>query len=204
MSKALLTKAVITLGAIFALQSSPSTASEGQEWVVDNETSHLHFVSVKNNTIGEVSTFETLKGHLSGNGQFALEILLDSVNTGIEIRDQRMKEHLFNSKTNIAFIVNGQFNLDKIKGQALGQSSHHTLQATIQLGNDTVDIQAPVTIQTLADEQLRVTSVKPVVIATSSLKLDGGVDKLKSLAGLRSIDRVVPVTFDLYLKPKSE
>ena len=204
MSKALLTKAVITLGAIFALQSSPSIATEGQEWVVDNASSNLHFVSVKNNAIGEVSTFETLKGHLSGNGQFALEILLDSVNTGIEIRDQRMKEHLFDSKTNVAFIVNGSFDLEKIKDQKAGESSQHTLEATIQLGSETLDIQAPVTIQTLADDQLRVTSVKPVVIATSSLKLDGGVDKLKSLAGLRSIDRVVPVTFDLYLKPKGE
>lgn len=204
MSKAVLTKAVITLGAIFALQSSPSLASADQEWTIDNETSHLHFVSVKNNTIGEVSTFETLKGHLSGNGQFALEILLDSVNTGIEIRDQRMKEHLFDSKTNVAFIVNGSFDLAKIEDQKAGNSSQHTLEATIQLGSDTVDIKAPVTIQTLADHQLRVTSVSPVVISTSSLKLDGGVDKLKSLAGLRSIDRVVPVTFDLYLKPKSE
>lgn len=204
MSKALLTKAVITLGAIFVLQSSPSLASEGKEWTIDNETSHLHFVSVKNNTIGEVSTFETLKGHLSGNGQFALEILLDSVNTGIEIRDQRMKEHLFDSKTNVAFIVNGSFDLAKIEDQKAGNSSQHTLEATIQLGSDTVDIKAPVTIQTLADHQLRVTSVSPVVISTSSLKLDVGVDKLKSLAGLRSIDRVVPVTFDLYLKPKSE
>lgn len=204
MSKALLTKAVITLGAIFALQSSPSLASADQEWTIDNETSHLHFVSVKNNTTGEVSTFETLKGHLSGNGQFALEILLDSVNTGIEIRDQRMKEHLFDSKTNVAFIVNGSFDLAKIESQTAGNSSQHILEATIQLGSDTVDIKAPVTIQTLADHQLRVTSVSPVVISTSSLNLDSGVDKLKSLAGLRSIDRVVPVTFDLYLKPKSE
>lgn len=204
MSKAFLTKAVITLGAIFALQSSPSIATEGQEWVVDNASSHLHFVSVKNNAIGEVSTFETLEGHLSGNGQFALEILLDSVNTGIEIRDQRMKEHLFDSKTNVAFIVNGSFDLAKIEDQKAGNSSQHTLEATIQLGSDTVDIKAPVTIQTLADHQLRVTSVSPVVISTSSLNLDSGVDKLKSLAGLRSIDRVVPVTFDLYLKPKSE
>ncbi|MCW9029464.1 MAG: YceI family protein [Kangiella sp.] len=204
MSNAFFTKAIITLSAVFTLQGTPAFASDDSEWSLDNDASHLHFVSVKNNQIGEVSTFETLKGHLSGNGQFALEILLDSVNTGIEIRDQRMKEHLFNSKTNIAFIVNGSFDLSKIDDQKVGTSSQHTLEATIQLGNETVDIQTPVVIQTLADDQLRVTSVSPVIIATSSLKLDKGVDKLKSLAGLRSIDRVVPVTFDLYLKPKSE
>lgn len=204
MSNAFITKAIITLSAVFALQSTPAFASDDSEWTIDNDASHLHFVSVKNNQIGEVSTFETLKGHLSGNGQFALEILLDSVNTNIEIRDQRMKEHLFDSKKNIAFIVNGSFDLSKIDDQKVGTSSQHTLEATIQLGNETVDIKAPVVIQTLADDQLRVTSVSPVIIATSSLKLDQGVDKLKSLAGLRSINRVVPVTFDLYLKPKSE
>lgn len=204
MSNAFLTKTIITLSAVFALQSTPVFASDDSEWIVDNDASHLHFVSVKNNQIGEVSTFKTLKGHLSGNGQFALEILLDSVNTNIEIRDQRMKEHLFDSKKNIAFIVNGSFDLSKIESQEIGTSSQHTLEATIQLGNETVDIETPVVIQTLADHQLRVTSVSPVVIATSSLKLNKGVDKLKSLAGLRSIDRVVPVTFDLHLKPKSE
>ncbi|ACV25734.1 YceI family protein [Kangiella koreensis] len=204
MSNAFFTKAFITLSAVFALQSTPAIASEDNEWTIYNNASHLHFVSVKNNQIGEVSTFETLKGHLSGNGQFALEILLDSVNTGIEIRDQRMKEHLFDSKKNIAFIVNGSFDLSEIEDQETGSSSQHTLEATIQLGNETVDIQAPVTIQTLADHQLRVTSVSPVVISISNLKLDKGVDKLKSLAGLRSIDRVVPVTFDLYLQPKGE
>ncbi|MBD3653437.1 YceI family protein [Kangiella sp.] len=204
MSKALFAKAIITLSAFFALQAGPAIASENKEWTIDNDASQLHFVSVKNNAIGEVSTFETLKGHLSGNGQFALEILLDSVNTGIEIRDQRMKEHLFNSETNVAFIVNGSFDLEQLKEQKAGTSSQHTLEAAIQLGNETVDITAPVTIQTLPDDQLRVTSASPVIIEVSSLKLDKGVDKLKSLAGLRSIDRVVPVTFDLYLKPKSE
>lgn len=204
MSNAFFTKAIITLAAVFALQGTPALAKDDNEWTIDNDASHLHFVSVKNNQIGEVSTFETLKGHLSGNGQFALEILLDSVNTGIEIRDQRMKDHLFDSKKNIAFIVNGSFDLSKIEGQEVGASSQHQLDAAIQLGNETVDIQAPVIIQKLADDQLRVTSVSPVIIATSSLKLDNGVDKLKSLAGLRSINRVVPVTFDLYLKPKSE
>lgn len=204
MSKAYLAKAFITLSAVFALFGTSAIAAEKNEWVIDNDTSQLHFVSIKNNEIGEINTFDNLKGHLSGNGQFALEILLDSVNTKIEIRDQRMKEHLFNSKQNVAFIVNGSFDLDKINNQKAGTSSQHTLEATIQLGNETAEIKAPVTIQTLANNQLRVSSVSPVLITTSSLKLDKGVDKLKSLAGLRSIDRVVPVTFDLYLKPKSD
>ena len=57
--------------------------------------SQVQFVSIKNNTIGEVSHFETLAGTVTDAGEVEVRVALDSVETNIGIRNERMKKMLF-------------------------------------------------------------------------------------------------------------
>ena len=66
------------------------------DWQLNNDQSSLQFASVKNTQFAEVHSFKTLSGGLTKDGNVAINIDLASVDTLIPIRDQRMKEMLFN------------------------------------------------------------------------------------------------------------
>ena len=57
--------------------------------------SQVQFVSIKNNTVGEVSHFETLSGSVTDAGDVEVRVVLDSVETNVGIRNERMKTMLF-------------------------------------------------------------------------------------------------------------
>ena len=65
------------------------------DWTLDAESSRLAFGSVKNSYIGEVHTFENLAGAVSDDGTVTVTIPLTDVQTNIDIRNERMGEHVF-------------------------------------------------------------------------------------------------------------
>ena len=75
-----------------------STLSHAADWELQSKTSQLNFISIKNNSIAEVHDFTTLSGSINKKGEAVLTISLPSVETSIGIRNERMKEHLFESK----------------------------------------------------------------------------------------------------------
>ena len=64
---------------------------------LDSENSVLNIISTKKGTFAEIHSFSGLTGTLSDNGSVEVSVPLASINTGIGIRDQRMREFLFNT-----------------------------------------------------------------------------------------------------------
>jgi hypothetical protein len=76
-----------------SLAALASAAPAWAEWqVADN--SDIQFVSIKNNTIGEVSHFDMISGTVGDQGAVEVRVALDSVETNIGIRNDRMKKML--------------------------------------------------------------------------------------------------------------
>ena len=60
------------------------------------EESVLNFVTVKNDAVAELMSFSSLTGSIDdATGKAELIVDLSSVETGIDIRNDRMREHLF-------------------------------------------------------------------------------------------------------------
>ena len=72
-----------------------ASLSANADWQLVNKDSRLSFVSIKAAHIAERHTFTALSGTVRENGNVELSVDLASVNTGIEIRDQRMRDLLF-------------------------------------------------------------------------------------------------------------
>ena len=89
------------------------------DMTLDKEHSNLSFVSVKKGTVAEAHRIKNLSGSLSDKGELKVTLDLTSVDTKIEIRDQRAKEFLFETdkfanatlKANIAEIAEGVSNI---------------------------------------------------------------------------------------------
>ena len=64
-------------------------------WELDNERSTVQFMSVKNASIAELHYFHALAGEVADDGQARVSIDLDSIETLIPIRNQRLRELLF-------------------------------------------------------------------------------------------------------------
>ena len=65
------------------------------EWTLSPDSS-VKFLSTKNTNITEVHEFTQVSGSVSDQGSAKIAIDLSSVETGIEIRNERMQSMLFN------------------------------------------------------------------------------------------------------------
>ena len=164
------------------------------DWQLQNDASQLHFISIKNEHIAETHTFDTLSGSLDSDGNLSINIPLASVNTLIPIRDDRMREHLFNIATNPV----GSFTA-KLPEQAMslpvGQSKALTISGELMLNDRTAGVSFDVLITRLHDDKLQAVTIKPTVLNASQFDYIEGLGVLQSLAGLSGISRTVPVSF---------
>ena len=81
-----------------------AATSANAAWQLDGERSALSFVSTKAINIAEVHRFGELSGGVDADGMVNVSINLDSVDTAIELRDDRMKEMLFEKR--LAVVLN--------------------------------------------------------------------------------------------------
>lgn len=168
-------------------------------WQVDNSQSQLSFVSVKKSSIAEVHHFDWMTGSLNEAGEFALEIDLTSVNTGIEIRDSRMKEFFFEVGAYPTAGLHAKINPDFISELAVGQSKPLALDAELDLHGQKQTLAMTLMVTKVSDKELLVVSNQPVILNVADFDLVEGLEKLRELAGLPSISQAVPVSFYLIL-----
>ena len=107
-----------------------SAAPAWAEWqVADN--SRIQFVSIKNNTIGEVSHFDMISGTVGDQGAVEVRVALDSVETNIGIRNDRMKKMLFEVGLYPEAVITAQLSEEAMA--AAGSSSGAAVPVVLQI-----------------------------------------------------------------------
>ncbi|MFT4993139.1 MAG: polyisoprenoid-binding protein YceI [Paraglaciecola sp.] len=165
-------------------------------WQLSNEQSTLYFISTKNQHISEIHHFTHLSGSLSEQGQLAIEIDLASVETGIDIRNTRMREKLFLVDKFPKATLRGSIPV-KVMELKVGQSLTIKLPITLQIMGIEKSMTIMAQISLNDDGQLLASSTKPILISAADFGLKPGVELLQKIAGLGSIGLSVPVTFNV-------
>ena len=173
------------------------------EWQLDGAASSVHFVSIKNEAIAESHFFKKLDGSISDAGEATLNIDLASVETGIEIRDQRMREMLFEVAQFPRANISMQMDTALLKD--LSTHSPHSLSLPLQLDvhGKTTQLTANLLTFVDADGCLHVLSEQPLLVNASDFALVDGINALREVAGLGSIVTVVPVSVHLQFRPQN-
>ncbi|WP_445945816.1 YceI family protein [Shewanella sp.] len=179
-----------------------SMAAQAEDWLVNSGHSNVSFVSTKKVDIAEVHKFKQVQGSLSKQGELALAIDLNSVDTGISIRDERMASLLFEVAKYPKLEITGHVNPKLINDLPLGSTLVTQITATIQLHGQQVNKDIDVLVAKLTPTTLVVTSMTPVIVMANEFDLVAGVEKLRDIAGLSSISMAVPVSFVLTLSQK--
>jgi len=161
------------------------------------QPSQLTFTTTKNTYLTEIHHFRQLQGSVMDNGYAELSIDLNSVDTGIPVRDERMKSMLFDISSFATATLKTQLDPTLLKKVKKGEVLATELDAQLTLHGIEKSIKAPVIIARTADGSLLVSSSEPVLINADQFDLSAGVEKLREVAGLKSIEAVVPVSFTL-------
>ena len=169
-------------------------------WNLDSDASTLSFVSIKKDTVAEVHKFENLSGSVGDNGTVNIEIALASVDTGISIRDERMRKMLFETELFPKAMVSGDIDIENFSQLKPGQLQGEKLELSLSLHGKSKKFAAEVAVAKLEGKRLMVTTVKPIVINAADFELVKGVEALRDVAGLPSISSAVPVTLNLFFE----
>lgn len=169
------------------------------DWQVGPD-SRVQFVSIKNNTIGEVSHFEILSGSVTDAGKVEVRVVLDSVETNVGIRNERMKAMLFEVGLYPEAVITTQLDAGSMAVLSGGGLTNVALQ--IDLHGQTVTKNAQLSVA-VSDQGVNATTTQPILLSAADFGLEGGVAALQEVAGLNAISRVIPVTVALQLVPAS-
>lgn len=188
-----LTPKKLILGLIAGLCSLSAQA----EWSLNAENSSFYYVTSKASAISEINTFTTLNGAIADNGTALLEIDLTSVDTAIEIRDQRVQDILFETQQYPTATVGIDINSMELANMATGTSKVASYNYSLSLHGINADMNADLRVTKVSDGELQVQPAQPLIIGASLFGLAEGVEALREVAGLPSINPNVIVDFSL-------
>lgn len=179
--------------------ASPAPVTESA-WTLDPATSRLGYVSIKAGEVAENNRFDTLRGAVAADGTASLDIDLASVNTGVEIRNERMREIFFAVADNPTATVTATIDPKAFAGLAVGQSITRPLKANVTIKGASSDVETDVLVTRTAEDRVLVVPTAPVIISTDMFGLTDELGELRAVAQLPSITPAVPVTFTLVFK----
>jgi polyisoprenoid-binding protein YceI len=166
-------------------------------WTLNDDESTLSFISTKAVNVAEIHKFTTLSGGVDDTGNVMVSIALASVDTGIEIRDDRMREMLFDTENYSSATMTAQVNMTMLDDLASGDSQTMAVEGELALHGQSTAMTFEVVVARMSNGNLLVMSEKPVVVNAPLFNLADGVEALREIAGLPSISAAVPVSFVL-------
>ena len=167
-------------------------AASAEGWTLDGNASHIAFGSVKSHYIGEVHTFSGLSGTVSADGKASVDIELASLETQIDIRNERMAEHVFKMLPSAQ--LTAQLEMMEFAQLDIGSSKVMEIDFELALLGEDVPLYGEIFVMRVGEDKVLVTTNSMVFVDTEELGIDAGVDKLQELASLEDITRAVPVT----------
>ncbi len=167
--------------------------SANANWHLDGESSRLSFISSKNGDTAEVHRFLVLHGKVDRKGAAELMIEMDSNNSGVPLRDERMRKDLFDYARFPEAKVRAQIDLRPINDLANGAQVELRMPLTVELHGKEHSYNALLLATRLDERRFQVVNQEPLMLRAEDFDLLPGVETLRKLAGLKSISPSVPV-----------
>ncbi len=164
-------------------------------WTLNPETSALRFQSVKNETKVESSTFGSYAGTIDETGLATVRVLMDSVDTNVDLRNVRMRFLLFETFQHPEAVITMQLDSEDLADLRDVRRKVMMADYTIDLHGVTSDREAEIAVMLLDEDTVAVTSSTPISLPIQDFGLEDGVAKLEEAAKVEIIPSAT-VTFD--------
>ncbi|MFO7857053.1 MAG: YceI family protein, partial [Paracoccaceae bacterium] len=157
-------------------------------------------VSVKNGEVAEVHAFGELSGAVHADGAADVTVALASLDTGIAIRDERMRETFFEAARFPLAVIYAETDPAAFADLAPGGRRTVAVDLVVALRGARATYPALLAVTRLGEDRISVSPIRPILVSVEDFDLGAGLEALRAVAGLESIAPVVPVTFDLVLE----
>jgi len=194
--KAFALSAALSLAACTQAPADPPPLTNGS-WRLDPAASSLTYVSIKASEIAENNSIDGLSGSVAPDGAALIEIDLASVETGVDIRNERMRDIFFEVADYPTATVSAQIDPAAFSTLAVGESLVQPLSARLNVKGVEAPVETDVVVTRIAEDRVLAVSSAPVIVQADALKLTDGLAQLQEIANLPSITSAVPVTFRL-------
>jgi OmpA-OmpF porin, OOP family len=184
------------LYAMASIIGSAAAAPAGTSWTLDATQSTLTYQSVKKNTIVETNKIRNLSGKIEPDGSAKVEIDLNSVDTGLDIRDVRMRFLFFETfKFPVATVTT---KIDPVAVADLPTKRRLKMQLPFELDLHglTKSFTANVVVTMISDNQVSVATETPIEIKVEDFGLGPAIEKLEKAGDVYSIVPAASVSFD--------
>lgn len=184
-------KPLLTLGGVLLAAGLALPAQA--DWYLDNESSRLSFISTKAGNLSEVHRFLTLHGRIDAKGAARLRVELESVSTGIPVRDERLRSLLFDVAKFPDARIMAQLDLAPITDLAPGAQLELSLPIQVEIRGRKHAYMAELLATRLDDRRFQVVTLAPLVLHAEHFGLEPGIEELRKVARLSTISLSVPV-----------
>lgn len=164
-------------------------------WQLQSEMSALNFQSVKKQTVVESSSFATLTGTIDESGATQVKVLLDSVDTQIDLRNVRMRFLFFETFKFPEATITTQIDPALISDLETVRRKQVPVTYTLDLHGVTQTYEATVAVTLLSRDLVSIASRTPISIAVDDFDLMGGLEKLQEAANVTIIPSAT-ISFD--------
>jgi cytochrome c2 len=189
------------IAAILTLALTPFIAL-ADSWSLSPDESKIAFGSIKKDQVGEVHHFKSISGSVSTDGAAKIEIDLTSVETWIDIRNERMIANVFNGMGPATLTAN--VDMAALEALPVGGTTSDEVSSVLTLGGASVDLEVAIFVARIAEDKALITTDEMVMVQTEELGVNDGITELMEIAKLPSITRAVPVTFRLVMTRDAE
>jgi polyisoprenoid-binding protein YceI len=174
-------------------------------WEVQPAMSSVQFVTTKAGQAGvggisEVQKFTQFSGSLSDAGKLEFSVTLASVQTGFDIRDERLKTMLFKVVDTPQATFSAEVNPSLVGKLAVGESSDLEIEGKFTLGGQTKPMKAALRVTRLSATQLQVVTRESLVVNANDYGMKAGVEALRDVMGLNFLASVAPIQLYFLLK----
>jgi hypothetical protein len=121
--------------------------------------------------------------------------MLDSVETLIPIRNERMREFLFETTNYKDAALSAKVDSAIIAGMKPGEIVDVSAEGILSLHGEQQPMILSMQAAKLDNGTVMVASTKPLIVDAAKFGMSDGVEKLREIAGLASISNAVPVSF---------
>jgi len=166
-------------------------------WTLNSSDSRFYYVTSKSSAVSEINSFGELNGNINDQGEASLQITLGSVDTSIDIRNERMRNIVFEIADYPLASVNMAVDNTMLANLSAGESLVQEFHASVGLHGQEQEVAALMQIVKNKEGGLIVTLARPLLINAALFGLASGVEELREIAKLPSINPNVIVDFTL-------
>jgi OOP family OmpA-OmpF porin len=197
------------LFAALGLRGAKAQDYLNQDWVLDPSKSHVYMQTEKLVQVIERHQFNTVEGGVSKDGLATIKIGLGSINTGIDLRDVRLRFLLFETFKYPSAEITAQLDKTKLQGLTGRSPVRYPLTLNVNMHGIANQIETFVWITRTSETTVSVTTVDPIVVTVESFGFTRNLAKLSDAQGGIPIVPSAQISFDLTfgtgaLKPELE